>query len=285
MLDTLRRLKHNAHCRSIIKGCRYLHHKQQLSLRPNSDSATWSLNVKKALSSLLLHSKMFTIVYVHFEVVKRCRAEISKENGYPTLSADIFVLNTNLQERILKQYARRRSAEIGKCLTHSGDNLLWYANGRRRRCRAFFFVIVCLPWSLFLIFVLSLSIHCLSLLCLFLFSLSCRLLCCPRCGRSLCCSLLLRGARPSGLGNSGAILALLLPKPLFKRRLSPILERWHLSKKILHRLRTECLPHGRIFRRALLDLHIDRVSCLGQDRRDEGTALLVQIGEFGVGGD
>ena len=103
-------------------------------MRPShGHCAAITILVDKALGALLLNSEVVAIIYAHLEVVQRERTEIAKEDRYPTLRADVFVLYSNLKKGVLEQDTRGGRAQIRERLSHCWNDLLRNALRRHRR--------------------------------------------------------------------------------------------------------------------------------------------------------
>mmetsp|Transcript_51734 Transcript_51734/g.155257 ORF Transcript_51734/g.155257 Transcript_51734/m.155257 type:complete len:266 (+) Transcript_51734:259-1056(+) len=107
------RLEHDTHGRRVVEGGRHFHEEEELRLRPHGHRTPPSLSVpvlatflEQPLRPLLLHPQVVTVVYADAEPVKGSRTEVAEEDRYPPLRADVFVLNSHLEQGVLEQHTR-----------------------------------------------------------------------------------------------------------------------------------------------------------------------------------
>mmetsp|Transcript_4681 Transcript_4681/g.6649 ORF Transcript_4681/g.6649 Transcript_4681/m.6649 type:complete len:203 (-) Transcript_4681:1908-2516(-) len=193
------------------------------------------------------------IIFIHncAEFLQRRSTKISEKYRNTTLCTDIFVFDSNLQQLIFKKDTRWRSTEIGKRLSHSGDNLFWNTYNMSvittlRSSTICFSMIIDSIVHLFLQ-PLLLSCHC----CLF---------CSKSCSSTLSLSLPLGSTRPGSLHHCCTIIALFLSKTLFQSTLSTILKWRHFSEQIFNSFWTEGFSHRCILSCTLLNFNINTIS-------------------------
>mmetsp|Transcript_13358 Transcript_13358/g.38463 ORF Transcript_13358/g.38463 Transcript_13358/m.38463 type:complete len:496 (+) Transcript_13358:501-1988(+) len=264
------RFEHNSHGWRIVEWCGDLDQEEELGLRSDGHRAAAVLVfVEQSLSSLFLHPQMLTIIHQDAEVLQRRLAQVAEEDGDSALRIHVLMLNTDLKQRIFEQDSGCRRAQIRKRLSHGWDDVFrnsdfWLVQSVCSRTSI-------ADWTDRIVDRILLG-------CL----LRRNFFGSPGCSGTLGRALPLCFAGSCGLRNSCAVISLLFTQPLLQRALLLVLEWWHFTQQVLHRFSVECFSHGSVLGGTLLNFHVHRILAAGKDRRNEGTALLVKIGQLGV---